>query len=151
VSSIRLKAFNEYGLPWAIRSDYGRSDLPRQAAYRGCSQFVRMGITPERITPENPQENGLEERMHQTLKREAATPPSLKAKAQLVRRRRIFNEERPPEAPRQIPPAKDLPSTPAGTGQQAALAITLANSKVRIVGSADRSAAADGSRSFRRC
>ena len=37
--------------------------------------FVRMGITPERITPGKPQDNGRHERMHQTLKREAATPP----------------------------------------------------------------------------
>lgn len=47
--------------------------------------------------------------MHQTRKREAATPPSLTAKAQLVRLeqfRRTFNEERPHEALGQLPPEK---------------------------------------------
>lgn len=74
-----------------------------------------MGITPERITPGKPQENGRHERMHQTLKREAATPPSATARAQLARLerfRRSFNEERPHEALGQIPPAKIYAPSP---------------------------------------
>jgi putative transposase len=108
---ILVRAFKEYGLPRAIRSDNGPpfGSTAAGGLSRLAVNFVRMGITPERITPGKPQENGRHERMHQTLKREAATPPSLTAKAQLARLerfRRTFNEERPHEALGQIPPAK---------------------------------------------
>jgi len=108
---ILVRAFKEYGLPRAIRSDNGPpfGSTAAGGLSRLAVNFVRMGITPERITPGKPQENGRHERMHQTLKREAATPPSLTAKAQLLRLerfRRTFNEERPHEALGQIPPAK---------------------------------------------
>jgi len=111
VWSILVKAFKEYGLPRAIRSDNGPpfGAVAAGGLSRLAVNFVRAGITPERIRPGKPQENGRHERMHQTLKREAATPPSLTAKAQLARLerfRRIFNEERPHEALGQIPPAK---------------------------------------------
>jgi transposase InsO family protein len=100
---ILVRAFKEYGLPRAIRSDNGPpfGAVAAGGLSRLAVNFVRMGITPERITPGKPQENGRHERMHQTLKREAATPPSLTAKAQLARLerfRQIFNEERPHEA-----------------------------------------------------
>ncbi len=111
------RAFREYGLPKAIRSDNGPPFGAVAAA--GLSRlgvnFVRMGIMPERITPGKPQENGRHERMHQTLKRDAATPPSETLKAQLARLeafRRIYNHERPHEALGQIPPARVYTPSP---------------------------------------
>lgn len=117
VWSIMTKAFKEYGLPRAIRSDNGPpfGAVAAGGLSRLAVNFVRMGITPERITPGKPQENGRHERMHQTLKREAATPPSLNHKAQLVRLerfRQIFNDERPHEALGQIPPARVFTPSP---------------------------------------
>ncbi len=111
------KAFKEYGLPHAIRSDncppFGA--VAAGGPSRLAVNYVRMGVTPERITPGKPQKNGGHERMHQTLKREAATPPSLTHKAQLVRLerfRQIFNDERPHEALGQIPPARVFAPSP---------------------------------------
>jgi len=73
----RSPSFHEYGLPKAIRAD--NRPLFGAVAAGGLSRlalnFVKMGITPERITPGKPQENGRHERMHQTLKRDAVTPP----------------------------------------------------------------------------
>jgi transposase InsO family protein len=114
---ILVKAFKEYGLPRAIRSDNGPpfGAIAAGGLSRLAVNFVRMGITPERITPGKPQENGRHERMHQTLKREAATPPSSTQKAQLARLerfRQVFNEERPHEALGQIPPARVFTPSP---------------------------------------
>ena len=81
-----MRTFREYGMPKAIRSDNGP---PFGAVAAGCLSrlavnFVKMGITPERITPGKPQENGRHERMHLTLKKDVAMPPSPTAKAQLA-------------------------------------------------------------------
>jgi len=70
--------------------------------------FVKMGIFPEPIAPGKLQENGRHERLHLTLKREAASPPSATIRAQatrLARFQRSYNHERPHEALGQIPPA----------------------------------------------
>lgn len=72
ISSFR-EAFEEYGLPNAIRSDNG---VPFSApnAILGLSHlsvwWLRLGINIERIRPGCPQENGQHERMHRTLKEE---------------------------------------------------------------------------------
>lgn len=107
---LMLGILREYGLPKAIRSDNGAPF--GSTAVGGLSrlgvQFVKMGIVPERIEPGCPQQNGRHERMHQTLKREAASPParSLAGQARrLSRFRRTFNEERPHEALGNLPPA----------------------------------------------
>jgi hypothetical protein len=113
-----------------------------------------MGITPERITPGKPQENGRHERMHQTLKREAATPPSSTHKAQLARLerfRQIFNDERPHEALGQIPPARVFtPSQDYGTASCARRLIGVLRTFAPC-GSADRSNGVGGSCLSRRC
>jgi putative transposase len=117
VWTILLRAFREFGLPKAIRSDNGP---PFGAvAVGGLSRlgvkFVRMGITPERITPGKPYENGRHERMHRTLKAEVATPPALTFKAQLVRLaafRQLYNHVRPHEALGQVPPAQVYTPSP---------------------------------------
>lgn len=38
--------------------------------------WVKLGITPERIEPGKPRQNGHHERMHKTLKAEIDAPPA---------------------------------------------------------------------------
>ena len=71
------KAFREYGLPDAIRTDNG---VPfASVGNGGLSQlnvwFIKLGIVPERIEKGHPEQNGRHERMHRTLKAEAINPP----------------------------------------------------------------------------
>lgn len=111
------RAFREYGLPAAIRSDNGppfastgAGGLTRLAVW-----LLRLGIRLERITPGKPQENGRLERFHRTLEAEAASPPKHTWQAQ--RRafylfRREYNEERPHQALQMRTPASVyVPST----------------------------------------
>jgi putative transposase len=97
------RAFREYGLPLAIRTDNGVPFASRALAglSRLSAWWVRLGIAPERIEPGCPQQNGRHERMHRTLKRDSATPP----RASLAAQQRAFdhfrseyNEERPHHA-----------------------------------------------------
>lgn len=67
-------AFRKYGLPQAIRSDNGAPFA--SLAVGGVSQlskwWIQLGIRPERIEPGKPSQNGRHERMHRTLKHDAA-------------------------------------------------------------------------------
>jgi hypothetical protein len=95
--------FRTYGLPNRIRTDNG---VPFASnALARLSQlsvwFIKLGIYPELIEPGKPQQNGVHERMHRTLKQEATVPPEGSQRSQQERfdRFRIeFNEERPHEA-----------------------------------------------------
>lgn len=72
------RAFKEYGLPKAIRTDNGAPFASAQSFYHLTQLSVwwmRLGINIERITPGCPQENGRHERMHLTLKQETTRPP----------------------------------------------------------------------------
>lgn len=96
-------AFQEYGLPSAIRSDNGPPFASSGAG--GLTPlsvwWLRLGIRVERIRPGKPQENGRQERMHRTLKEETARPPRATVRAQqraFDEFRREYNEERPHEA-----------------------------------------------------
>ena len=63
--------------------------------------FIKLGIYPELIEPGQPQQNGVHERMHRTLKQEATIPPASSLRAQQQKFdhfRREFNELRPHEA-----------------------------------------------------
>jgi putative transposase len=94
------RAFREYGLPLAIRTDNG---VPfANTGLHGLTQlsvwWLRLGIQHQRIRPASPQENGAHERMHRTLKAETTRPPAI----DLTRQQRVFtafvreyNEERP--------------------------------------------------------
>ena len=68
------RAFQDYGLPRAIRTDNGVPFASAHALY-GLSKlsvwWLRLGIRLERITPGHPEQNGRHERMHLTLKTEA--------------------------------------------------------------------------------
>jgi transposase InsO family protein len=103
VRPVMEAAFREYGLPGAIRSDNGAPFASRGVA--GLSPlsiwWIKLGITPERIEPGRPEQNGRHERMHLTLKGETASPPARSPRAQQARFdgfRREFNEVRPHEA-----------------------------------------------------
>lgn len=104
------RALHEFGMPGAVRSDNGPPFASTSAGglSRLSVNFIKMGIMPERIRPGCPQENGRHERMHLTLKREVAVPPSKTARTQgqrMARFQKEFNHERPHEALGQIPPA----------------------------------------------
>ncbi len=103
-------AFQEYGLPGAIRTDNG---VPfASVGLGGLSSlavwFVKLGIRPERIEKGHPEQNGRHERMHRTLKTEAISPPrrSIKEQQRAFDRFRVsYNNERPHEALGQKTPA----------------------------------------------
>jgi putative transposase len=102
--------FRSYGMPERIRTDNGSPFASTGLA--GLSRlsvwWMRLGITPERIKPATPSENGRHERMHLTLKQDTATPPSGTPKKQqeaFDRFVRYYNEERPHEALGQVVPA----------------------------------------------
>jgi hypothetical protein len=110
-------AFREYGLPWAMRSDNGSPFASRGVG--GLSRlsvwWLKLGVAAERIEPGHPEQNGRHERMHETLKRETASPPQATARKQqeaFDRFRREFNEERPHEALQQRTPASVYEPSP---------------------------------------
>ncbi len=62
---------------------------------------IKLGIYPELIEPGKPQQNGVHERMHRTLKQEATIPPAASLQGQQRKFDRFleeFNQERPHEA-----------------------------------------------------
>jgi transposase InsO family protein len=97
------EVFRRHGLPLAIRSDNGPpfastglAGLTKLSAY-----WMQLGIRLERIRPAHPEENGRHERMHRTLKFDAAKPPRKNLLQQQERFDAFvdeFNRERPHEA-----------------------------------------------------
>ena len=103
VQAIFEAAFREYGMPQAMRTDNGPPFASR--ALGGLSRlaiwWIKLGIVPERIQAGHPEQNGRHERMHRTLKAEAAQPPAATRRQQqqvLERFRQEYNEVRPHEA-----------------------------------------------------
>ena len=98
------EAFQEYGLPVAIRNDNGAPFASGNSTWnltRLSVWWIRLGIKLERIRPGNPQENGRHERMHRTLKLEATSPTTSNLLQQQERFdyfRKEFNYERPHQA-----------------------------------------------------
>jgi transposase InsO family protein len=97
------QTFREFGLPRFLRSDNGTPFSSTGLA--GLSKlsvfWMRLGITPERIRPAHPEENGRHERMHRTLKHETTRP----SRTNLLQQQEAFdafvlefNRERPHEA-----------------------------------------------------
>lgn len=102
--SVFERVFQEYGLPYAIRTDNG---IPFSSAHAlfGLSRlsvwWLRLGIMIERIKPGHPQQNGRHERMHLTLKKEATKPAGENLLQQQEKFDRFideFNDERPHQA-----------------------------------------------------
>jgi transposase InsO family protein len=104
------RAFREYGLPAAIRTDNGTPFA--SVSIGGLSKlsvwFIKLGIVPERIEKGHPEQNGSHERMHRTLKADTINPAKYSMKSQqreFDRFRIYYNNERPHEACGQKPPA----------------------------------------------
>lgn len=103
-------AFREYGLPAVLRTDNGPpfASVGLAGLSRLSVWWIKLGITPERIEPGHPEQNGRHERLHRTLKAEATKPPRATLTAQqrvFDRFRAEYNEERPHAALNQRPPA----------------------------------------------
>jgi len=95
------RAFKEYGLPNAIRTDNG-VPFASSGSFYGLTKlsvwWMRLGIHIERIQPGHPEQNGRHERMHLTLKQETTRPPKSNLLAQQEKFddfMKVYNEERP--------------------------------------------------------
>ena len=102
--SVFERAFKDFGLPKAIRTDNGIPFSCPNALY-GLSRlsvwWLRLGINIERIKPGHPEQNGRHERMHLTLKNEATKPASdnfLQQQARFDDFIDGFNNDRPHQA-----------------------------------------------------
>jgi putative transposase len=102
--SVFERAFKEFGLPSAIRTDNG-VPFASPNAFFGLSRlsvwWLRLGIRIERIRPAHPQQNGRHERMHLTLKKEATKPAAknfLQQQAKFDQFIEYYNHERPHQA-----------------------------------------------------
>ena len=98
------RAFKEFGLPTAIRTDNGVPFASPNALF-GLSKlsvwWLRLGIAIERIKPGHPQQNGRHERMHLTLKLETTKPAGqnfLQQQARFDDFIDSYNSERPHQA-----------------------------------------------------
>ena len=102
--SVFERAFKDFGLPLAIRTDNG-TPFSSRSAFFGLSKlsvwWLRLGIGIERIKPGKPQQNGRHERMHLTLKKQATRPAVknfLQQQARFDRFIECYNQERPHQA-----------------------------------------------------
>jgi putative transposase len=99
--SVFERAFKDFGLPRAIRTDNGAPFASANSLFgltRLSVWWLRLGIDIERIKPGHPQQNGRHERMHLTLKKEATKPAArnfLQQQGRFDEFIRVFNEERP--------------------------------------------------------
>lgn len=98
------RAFHDFGLPDAIRTDNG---VPFASPHALCGLsklsvwWLGLGIRLERITPGHPEQNGRHERMHLTLKLEASKPPAanvLQPQGRFDDFVTRYNQERPHQA-----------------------------------------------------
>lgn len=116
-------AFREFGLPLFLRSDNG-------PPFATCGigrlsplsiNLIKAGVTPEWIDPGKPQQNGRHERMHQTLKKETASPPEHTLEIQDMKFKEFmnyYNFIRPHEAINQKTPGSIyIPSKRVWTGR----------------------------------
>ena len=102
--SVFERAFKDFGLPKAIRTDNGVPFASANALF-GLSKlsvwWLRLGINIERIKPGHPEQNGRHERMHLTLKNETTRPASfnfLQQQERFDRFMEVYNNQRPHQA-----------------------------------------------------
>lgn len=106
------RAFKDFGLPAAIRTDNGIPFACSQALF-GLSKlsvwWLRLGIDIERIKPGHPEQNGRHERMHLTLKMETTKPAGdnfLQQQSRFDDFIYCYNNERPHQALDMATPAE---------------------------------------------
>jgi putative transposase len=102
--SIFERAFKDFGLPYAMRTDNGVPFASGNALF-GLTKlsvwWLRLGIQIQRIKPGHPEQNGRHERMHLTLKNEATKPAAFNFLQQQERFDNfieVYNNERPHQA-----------------------------------------------------
>ena len=105
------RVFREWGLPEQIITDNGIPFCTARAL-GGLTElskwWIKLGIQHVRTQPGRPQQNGIHERMHRTLKRDATEPPAANRRAQQRRFDKFlheFNHIRPHQALGQERPA----------------------------------------------
>ena len=111
VRRVMERVFQEHGLPRAIRTDNGPpfASVGLGSLTALSVWWIKLGITPERIEPGHPEQNGRLERFHRTLDEETANPPQATPKRQqkaFDAFRHGYNEQRPHEALGQQPPSR---------------------------------------------
>lgn len=112
------RAFEEFGLPGAMRTDNGVPFASAHALY-GLSKlavwWLRLGIRLERSAPGHPEQNGRHERLHLTLKTDATRPAAVNVLQQQARFDHFvhrYNHVRPHQALDMKPPSSlYVPST----------------------------------------
>jgi putative transposase len=116
--SVFERAFKDFGLPRAIRTDNGVPFASAHALY-GLSKlsvwWLRLGIQLERIRPGHPEQNGRHERLHLTLKTEATRPAAANVLQQQARFDTFlhrYNHERPHQALDMQVPGERYTSSP---------------------------------------
>ena len=112
-----VRAFREYGLPRALRTDNGPPFATTGAGQLShlAVWWLKLGIQLDRIDRGHPEQNGRHERFHLTLQQDTTSPPAGTPGAQqgrFDRMRREFNTERPHEALGQRPPADVYAASP---------------------------------------
>lgn len=117
VRPILDSAFQEFGVPVAIRSDGGPPFASTGPALltKLSVWLLKLGIRIEIIAPGKPQQNGRLERFHRTLGEETASPPDGDHRAQQRRFdpwRYEYNYERPHESLGQRRPASVYARSP---------------------------------------
>lgn len=112
------RCFRENGVPEAIRMDNGAPFVCSQSL-GGLSRLgvwlIKLDVTQIRTRPASPQDNGLHERMHRTLKEETALPPAANLQAQQKRFDAFlaeYNHERPHKSLQGVPPASRYTKSP---------------------------------------
>ena len=110
------RVFREYGIPRQLVSDNG-SPFCCTHSLGGLTQlsrwWIELGIIPIRIEPGHPEQNGIHERMHRTLKDWIRQNPQSSQRAQqrcFHAFRQEFNYVRPHQSLGQKPPASALMS-----------------------------------------
>ena len=105
------RVFRDWGLPEQIITDNG-APFCASRSIGGLSElgrwWIRLGVTHARIQPGRPQQNGVHERMHRTLKAKTMQPPATTMRAQQARFDTFiaeFNHVRPHQALAQKRPA----------------------------------------------
>jgi len=111
------RAFREYELPRALRTDNGSPFATTGAGQLShlAVWWLKLGIQLDRIDRGHPEQNGRHERFHLTLQQDCTTPPATTASQQqrrFNRMRQEFNYERPHEALGQQPPARVYVASP---------------------------------------